>query len=65
MPTMIVDYKNKKEEKILHAFLNSLSIGYYSEEEENAALIKAYKRIKKRNEIPVPFNPAKLKRKQK
>ena len=62
---MIVDYKNKKEEKILHAFLNSLSILHYSEEEEEAALVRAYKKIKKVSEIPVPFNFAKLKSKQK
>ncbi len=65
MPTMIVDYKNKKEEKILHAFLNSLNIGYYLEDQEDLDLIKAYKRIKKRNEVPVSFDPSKLKRKQK
>ncbi len=64
MPTMIIDYKNKKEEKILHAFLNSLSIHYYSEAEEDTILIKAYKKIKKKNEIAVPFNPSKLKNKQ-
>ena len=65
MPTMIIDYKNKKEEKILHTFLNSLNIGYYSEEQEDVALIKAYKRITKKNEIPVAFNPSKLRSKQK
>ena len=64
MPTLIVDYKNKKEEKILHAFLKSLHIEYRTEAEEDEALVKAYKRIKKRNEIPVPFSPAKLKAKK-
>ncbi len=65
MPTIIVDYKNNSERKILHAFLDSLNIGYYSEEEEDIALIKKYKKIKNRSEIPVPFMPAKLRSKQK
>ena len=65
MPTLIVDYKNKTEEKILHAFLNSLNIGFHSENEEDDAMIKAYKKIKKRKEIPVPFNPDNLRSNQK
>ena len=41
--TVIVTPKNKREEKIVKAFLNSLSIGFHSEEEEDAALYKAMK----------------------
>ena len=39
--TLIVTPKNKKEEKILKAFLKSLSIGFHSEAEEDAALYNA------------------------
>ena len=42
METLIVDLKNKKEKEVLTAFLNSLKIGYYTEKEEEAALVKAY-----------------------
>ena len=36
--TLIVNPKNKSEEKVLKAFLNSLEIGYYTEQEEDKAL---------------------------
>ncbi len=36
--TFIVTPKNKKEEKIVKAFLTSLQIGFHSEAEEDAAL---------------------------
>ena len=39
--TFIVTPKNKKEEIVLKAFLTSLSIGFHSESEEDAALYKA------------------------
>ncbi len=39
--TLIITPKNKKEEKVLKAFLNSLSIGFHSEEEEEKALYLA------------------------
>jgi hypothetical protein len=39
--TYIVNPKNKKEEKILQAILDGLCIGYYTEEKEEAALLKA------------------------
>jgi hypothetical protein len=42
--TYIVRTKNKKEEKILETFLKSLSIGFYSEEEEDAAILNAMKK---------------------
>ncbi len=38
---LIVTPKNKKEETILKAFLNSLKIGFHSEADEDAALYKA------------------------
>jgi hypothetical protein len=39
--TFIVTPKNKKEERVLKAFLNSLQIGFHSEAEEDAALYRA------------------------
>lgn len=39
--TLIVETKNKSQEKALKAFLNSLEIGYRTEAEEDAALYKA------------------------
>ncbi|MEP6949826.1 MAG: DUF2683 family protein [Ginsengibacter sp.] len=38
---LIVTPKNKKEEKVLKAFLNSLEIGFHSEADEDAALYNA------------------------
>lgn len=38
---LIVTPKNKKEEKVLKAFLNSLQIGFHSEEDEDKALLNA------------------------
>jgi hypothetical protein len=39
--TLIVETKNKAQEKALKAFLNSLEIGYRTEAEEDAALYAA------------------------
>ena len=39
--TLIVEPKNKNEEKVLKAFLNSLNIGFHSQAEEDAALYAA------------------------
>jgi hypothetical protein len=39
--TLIVEPKNKNEEKVLKAFLSSLKIGFYTEAEEDAALYAA------------------------
>lgn len=36
--TLIVETKNKRQEKALVAFLESLKIGYHTEEEEDVAL---------------------------
>lgn len=45
--TLIVTPKNKKEEKLLKAFLNTLSIGFYSEADEDVAIYKAIQEGKK------------------
>jgi hypothetical protein len=45
--TYIVNPRNKKEEKVLQAILNSLSIGYYTEEKEEEALLKAMEKGRK------------------
>lgn len=45
--TLIVTPKNKKEEIVLKAFLNSLSIGFHSETEEETALYKAMQQGRK------------------
>jgi hypothetical protein len=45
--TYIVNPKNKKEEKVLETILKGLSIGYYTEEKEDAAIIKAMEKGRK------------------
>jgi hypothetical protein len=45
--TLIVTPKNKKEEKVLKAFLNSLEIGFHSETDEDAALYNAMQQGRK------------------
>jgi hypothetical protein len=40
---IIVTPKNKNEEKVLKAFLNTLEIGFYTEADEDAALLNAMK----------------------
>lgn len=45
--TYIARTKNKKEEKIVETFLKSLSIGFYSEEKEDAAILNAMKKRRK------------------
>jgi hypothetical protein len=45
--TFIVTPKNKKEEKVLKAFLNSLQIGFHSEAEEDVALYNAMQKGRK------------------
>ena len=44
---LIVTPKNKKEETILKAFLNSLKIGFHSEADEDAALYNAMQKGRK------------------
>jgi hypothetical protein len=45
--TYIVKTRSKKEEKIVETFLKSLSIGFYSEEKEDAAILNAMKKGRK------------------
>lgn len=45
--TLVVTPKTRKEEKVVKAFLKSLSIGFYNEAEEDAALLKAMKKGRK------------------
>jgi hypothetical protein len=45
--TYIVNPKNKKEENVLETILKGLSIGYYTEEKEDAAIIKAMEKGRK------------------
>lgn len=45
--TFIVKPKNRKEEKILETILKGLSIGYYTEEKEDAAILKAMQKGRK------------------
>ena len=39
--TLVVETKNKNEEKVLKAFLSSLKIGFRTEADEDAALYAA------------------------
>ena len=45
--TYIVNPKNKKEEKVLETILKSLSIGFYTEEKEDAAILNAMEKGRK------------------
>jgi hypothetical protein len=45
--TYIVNPKNKKEEKVLETILKGLSIGFYTEEKEDAAILKAMEKGRK------------------
>lgn len=45
--TYIVNPKNKKEEKVLETILKGLSIGFYTEEKEDAAIVKAMEKARK------------------
>ncbi len=47
MPTIVIDTKNKKQEKIIQAFLNSLEVSYYTEVQEEQALYNAMQKGKK------------------
>ncbi len=47
MPTIIIDTKNKKQEKIIHAFLDSIEVNYYTEAQEEQALYNAMKKREK------------------
>lgn len=45
--TLIIKPKNKQQEKVVRAFLNSLNIGFHSEAEEDAALVSAIQKGRK------------------
>ena len=45
--TYIVNPKNKKEEKLLEEMLKGLSIGFYTEAKEDAAILKAMEKGRK------------------
>ena len=45
--TYIVNPKNKKEEKVLETILKGLSISFYTEEKEDAAIVKAMEKGRK------------------
>ena len=47
MPTIIIDTKSKKKEKLIQAFLNNLEVDYYTEAQEEKALYNAMKKGKK------------------
>ena len=45
--TLIINPRNKQQEKVVQAFLSSLDIGFYSEAEEDAALVSAMRKGRK------------------
>lgn len=45
--TLIINPRNKQQEKVVRAFLSSLNIGFYSEAEEDAALVNAMQKGRK------------------
>ena len=45
--TLIINPRNKQQEKVVRAFLSSLDIGFYSEAEEDAALVSAMRKGRK------------------
>jgi len=45
--TYVVNPRNKKEEKVLETILKALSIGFYTEEKEDAAIKKAMEKGRK------------------
>ena len=44
---LIINPRNKQQEKVVKAFLSSLNIGFYSEAEEDAALVNAIQKGRK------------------
>jgi hypothetical protein len=44
---LIINPKNKQQEKVVRAFLSSLNIGFHSEAEEDAALALAIQKGRK------------------
>jgi hypothetical protein len=60
--TLIINTKNRRQERVVKAFLSSLSIGYHSETEEDAALLKAMERGRKSRLLSVAEKTAFLKK---
>ena len=60
--TLIVNPKNRQQEKIVKAFLTSLEIGFHSEAEENEALYKAMQAGRKTRLLSKPQKKDFLKR---
>ena len=44
---LIINPRNKQQEKVVRAFLSSLNIGFYSEAEEDVALASAIRKGRK------------------
>ncbi len=44
---LIINPRNKQQEKVVVAFLSSLNIGFHSEAEEDAALVNAMQKGRK------------------
>jgi hypothetical protein len=44
---LIINPRNKQQEKVVMAFLSSLNIGFHSEAEEDAALVNAMQKGRK------------------
>ncbi len=44
---LIINPRNKQQEKVVRAFLSSLNIGFHSEAEEDAALVNAMQKGRK------------------
>lgn len=45
--TLIINPRNKQQEKVVRAFLSSLNIGFHTEAEEDAAFVNAIQKGKK------------------
>jgi hypothetical protein len=45
--SLIINPRNRQQEKVVKAFLSSLNIGFYSEAEEDAALVNAIQKGRK------------------
>lgn len=61
MSSIIINTKNKKQEKVIQAFLDSMEIDYYTEAQEDQAIYKAIKTRKKTKLLNAPQKEAFLK----
>ena len=60
--TYIVNPRNKKEEKVLETILKGLSIGFYTEEKEDTAILKAMEKGRKTKLLSPPEKAAFLRK---